>query len=93
MDKQFLQLLQLGKRGAERRCRALMNELAVLFASFPHLTDAFDADELPISFIIKRDAHDARADGVSRHKSARAASTRVVGRRLSKVDTDCGRRD
>ena len=61
MDKQFSHLLQRGRRGAERRFGALMNELTNLFASFPHLSDAFDADGLARSFIIKRDARDASA--------------------------------
>ena len=37
MDKQFSHLLQLGRRGAERRFDELVNELSFLFASFPHL--------------------------------------------------------
>jgi hypothetical protein len=61
MDKNFSHLLQLGRRGAERRCGELINELSFLFTSFPHLSDAFDADGLALSFIIKRDARDASA--------------------------------
>jgi hypothetical protein len=60
MDKQFSHLLLRGRRGAERRFSALINELSFLFASCPHLSDAFDADGLPLSFIIKRDARAAR---------------------------------
>ena len=45
MDKQFSHLLQLGRRGAERRFDELVNELNFLFASFPHLSESFDADE------------------------------------------------
>ena len=59
MDKRFSHLLQLGRRGAERRFGELINELRFLFTSFSHLSDAFDADGLPLSFIIKRDARDA----------------------------------
>ena len=47
MDKQFSHLLQLGRRGAERRFGELINELRFLFTSFPHLSDAFDADGCP----------------------------------------------
>ena len=54
MDKNFSHLLQLGRRGAERRFGELINELRFLFTSFPHLSDAFDADGLPLSFIMKR---------------------------------------
>jgi uncharacterized protein (DUF2461 family) len=70
MDKQFSHLLQRGRRGAERRFGALMNELSFLLASFPHLSDAFDADDLPLPFIIKRDARDARVKTSRRHRSA-----------------------
>jgi uncharacterized protein (DUF2461 family) len=79
MDKKFSHLLQLGRRGAERRFGALMNELTFLFASLPHLSDAFDADDLPLPFIIKRDARDARVKTSRRHRSAQTvAATRVT---------------
>ena len=70
MDKNFSHLLQLGRRGAERRFGELINELRFLFTSFPHLSDAFDADGLPLSFIIKRDARDASGKTSRRHRSA-----------------------
>ena len=70
MDKQFAHLLTLGKGGVERRFSELMNELSFLFASFPHLNDVFDADELPVSFIIRRDSRGAQVPTVRRRKSA-----------------------
>jgi uncharacterized protein (DUF2461 family) len=82
MDKQFSHLLQLGRRGAERRFGALMNELTNLFASFPHLSDAFDADDLPLPFIIKRDARDARVKTSRRHRTAQRVVTTRVTRHL-----------
>ena len=84
MDKNFSHLLQLGRRGAERRFGELINELRFLFTSFPHLSDAFDADGLPLSFIIKRDARDAR---VSRHRSAQTVVTTRVTRHLKNDGT------
>jgi hypothetical protein len=78
MDKQFAHLLQLGRRGAERRFDELVNELSFLFASFPHLSESFDADELPLSFIIKRDACDARAETSRRYRSAQTSVTTRV---------------
>ena len=86
MDKQFSHLLQLGRRGAERRFGALMNELAFLFASFPHLADAFDADDLPLPFIIKRDARDARVKTSRRHRTAQTVVTTRVTRHLKNGD-------
>jgi len=82
MDKSFSHLLALGKRGAERRFSQLMKELSFLFVSFPHLSDAFDADELPVSFIIKRDSRGAQVKVVRRHRVAPMALTTPVTRQV-----------
>jgi len=82
MDKHVSHLLELGKRGAERRFAELMNEVSVLFASFPQLSDAFDADELPVSFIIKRDSRGAQIKVVGRHRSAPVAVKTPVTPRI-----------
>jgi hypothetical protein len=84
MDKRFSHLLQFGRCGAERRCGALMNKLAFLFASFAHLDDAFDADDLPLPFIIKRDARDARVKTSRRNTSApTVVATGRIGSRVA----------
>jgi uncharacterized protein (DUF2461 family) len=93
MDKQFSHLLQLGRRGAERRFDELVNELSFLFASFPHLSESFNADELPLSFIIKRDARDARAKTSPRYRSAQTSVTTRVARRLKNDGRMRRRRD
>lgn len=80
MDKQLAHLLKLGKRGVERRFGELMYELSFLFASFPHLSDAFDADELPVSFIIRRDSRGAQVRVVKRRSANQAAVTTPVVR-------------
>ena len=82
MDKKFSHILQLGRRGAERRFGELINELGFLFTSFPHLSDAFNADGLPLSFIMKRDARDASVKTSRRQASARTARTTRVARHL-----------
>ena len=87
MDKQFSHLLQLGRSGAERRFGELINELRFLFTSFPHLSDAFDADGLPLSFIIKRDARDASVKTSRRHRSAPTVVTTSVTRHLTNGGT------
>jgi hypothetical protein len=61
-----------------------MNELAFLVSSFPHLRDSFDADELPVSFIMKRDSRRAQAKAVRPQKPAPAAVKKAVSRRLKK---------
>ena len=55
----------------------LIDELRFLFISFPHLSDAFDADGLPLPFIIKRDA---RVKTSRRHTSAPSAAMTTVSR-------------
>jgi hypothetical protein len=47
-------ILELANKGAEARFRELMQEARLLLRSFPHLRDAFDPDELPISFIVAK---------------------------------------
>ena len=48
--------IQLTKRRAAFRLRQLLDEFHLLMASFPDLQDAFDADELPLAFILRRDS-------------------------------------
>jgi hypothetical protein len=68
MKKQLSHLLALGKRGADRRLGELMNEISLLLALFPHLSDAFNADELPVAFIIRRDSRVVQDRVMRRHK-------------------------
>jgi hypothetical protein len=42
------------KPEAEARFRQLVDELKLLTVAFPHLRESFDEDELPVSFILKR---------------------------------------
>jgi len=63
-------LQEYAKLGAEVRLRDVVNELKMLLELFPHLKDNFDRDELPISFILKRDARRA-ATRTEKEKPAR----------------------
>ena len=54
--------IQLTKRRAAFRLRHLLDEFHLLTASFPHLQDAFDADELPLAFILRRDSRLSEPD-------------------------------
>lgn len=47
---------QLTKRRAADTLRHLLDECHLLMASFPDLQDAFDADELPLAFVLRRDS-------------------------------------
>ena len=53
MAKHSAHILDLARTGAETRFRELMDEAKLLVQSFPHLRDAFDPDELPISFRLR----------------------------------------
>jgi hypothetical protein len=65
--------LQLTKRLAAFRLRQLLDEFHLLLSSFPDLQDAFDPDELPLEFILRRDSQ-LTDDGV---KSSTTPSQRV----------------
>jgi len=53
MPKHSSHILELARKGAEARFRELTDEAKVLVKSFPHLRDAFDPDELPITFRLR----------------------------------------
>ena len=57
MNKHSSQLLRLTRRRAGFTLHQLLDEIQLLTVAFPDVRDAFDADELPIAFILKRDAH------------------------------------
>ena len=81
MAKHSSRILELAKRGAALRIREVANELDALLHAFPDLHDAFDADELRVSFIMRRDARRARANAVTRPRRMSAAKRRAVSRR------------
>jgi len=59
-------------RTAETRFRALLDELKLLTVAFPHLRDAFDPEDLPVSFLLWRGA-DQGARPTRRRTPPRAA--------------------
>jgi hypothetical protein len=56
MTSHLWQTLQITKQEAAARLRQLWAGLAMLMGSFPDLRDAFNPDELPLEFILKRDS-------------------------------------
>ncbi len=48
--------LEAAKRNAEARFHELVEELKLLTVAFPHLREAFDREDLPVSFLLKRGA-------------------------------------
>jgi hypothetical protein len=74
-------MLQLTRRRAASRLRQLVDKIRILMVSFPDLRDAFDADELPIAFILKRDSQ--RLEPEFRGQEAISASADdAAGRRI-----------
>jgi hypothetical protein len=47
-------ILEVARREAKARLRDLLHEVRLLLLAFPHLRDAFDQDELPITFIVAK---------------------------------------
>jgi len=90
MPKHSSQILELARKGAEARYRELVQEAKMLVGSFPHLRDSFDADELPVTFILKRGAgraaapEDATQKPSRRRKPMSAAARKAVGERMRK---------
>ena len=84
MAKHASHILGLTKRAAALRLRELADELAILFSAFPDLHDAFDADELPVSFTIRRDAPRVRTKAATPPSTVSAANRRAVSRRMKK---------
>jgi hypothetical protein len=85
--RQNAHLYELAKRGAEVRLRELTQEAKNLVGLFPHLRDSFNADELPISFILAKGAGRltrANSQGPRRRQQMSAAAHTAVGERMKK---------
>jgi hypothetical protein len=86
MPESAPRIIDLTRHGAAARLRELAHELHLLLELFPDLEDAFDEDELPVSFILKRDARGAAGEGVP-PEAAKAAARRAVSRRMKQAWT------
>jgi hypothetical protein len=73
MSNDSSDVLQQTRHLAASRFRQLVDEIHMLMVSFPDLRDAFDADELPIAFILRRDSQ--RSDSEFKRKEPLGAST------------------
>ena len=60
--------------------RALLDRRRVLFGSFPYFRDAFDADDLPLSFILRRDSQRRGAGNGKRDDPMPEAVLKGIGR-------------
>jgi len=78
-------LYELAKRGAQTRLADIAQETKYLMALFSDLRDSFDEDELPLSFIMARDAGRLNATaGRSRRRRLSASQRNAVGIRMKK---------
>jgi hypothetical protein len=87
MSNHSSHMLQLTRRRAASRVRQLLDEIRMLVVSFPDLRDAFDADELPIAFILKRDSHRSEAKLRERKASSMSADG-AIRRRIRTNDAE-----
>ena len=92
MQKHWSSGMQLTQRGAAFRVRQLLDELHLLMGSFPDLHDAFDADELPLAFILRRDSRLTKAIAGPRQAFAPRRNTPVPRRTMSRTHSRAGRR-
>jgi hypothetical protein len=93
MAKHSSHILDLAKRGAEARLQDLAMEAKLLIELFPHLKDSFDRDELPISFIVKRDSERLTKGRAGRRRRLSAAARKAVSQRMKKYWADRRKKD
>lgn len=79
MPRPALRTLEIAKRNAEARFRELADELRLLTVAFPHLREAYDPEELPVSFLLKRGA-DRAARRLSRSTRSLTKGTARAGK-------------
>jgi hypothetical protein len=84
MPKPSSFILESAKRNAELRFRDLLQEARLLLQLFPDLRDAFDADELPIAFIVARGSGRLRNTQNVRRRRTSAAARKAAGLRMKK---------
>ena len=93
MQKHSSPMMQPTIRRAAFRLRHLMDEFRLLSASFPDLRHAFDADDLPLAFILRRDSRRAKAGAGPRQAVSPRAGNAVRWRtKSSRTQSRGGRR-
>jgi hypothetical protein len=84
MARHSSRILEYAKRGAELRLQDLIQEAKLLTLSFPHLRDAFDKDELPISFIVAKGSGRLTKGNAARRSRMSPAARKAVSQRMKK---------
>ena len=73
--------------------RVLFDGCALMFNSFPRLGDAFGADDLPISFILRRDSRRQASGNRQRRYQMPVAEHRADARSPLRANADRGDND
>lgn len=86
MARHSSHFLELARKGAEARFSELIDEAKMLVQSFPHLRDAYDPDELPVSFIVAKGSGQLRARTTPKRKKRgmSASARKAVSLRMKK---------
>lgn len=69
-------LLELAKHGAQAQLSDLLHEMRMILELFPDLRDSFDADELPVRFLLKRGATKRQMSAAARARISAAQKKR-----------------
>jgi hypothetical protein len=81
--KRDAHLLYLARHGAEVRLRELAQEVKTLVGLFPDLRDSFDADEMPVPFIIAKGAGRVKRATVAERPRPRRQMSAAARKRAS----------
>jgi hypothetical protein len=77
-------LKSYARRGAEARLRELAEEAKRLLTVFPDLSASFDADELPLNFILRKGARKSVTVLRRHRRKMTAAQRKAVSARMKK---------
>lgn len=83
MQQHSSPMMQLTQLRAESRLRHLLDELHLLMVSFSDLRAAFDADELPLAFILRRDSRLTKASAAPQRTFSPRGNNPVRRRTMS----------
>ena len=92
MHKHSSPVMQLTQRDGAFWIRHLRDEFYLLLGSFLDIRDAFDADELPLAFILRRDSRLTKAIAGPRQTFPPRRNTSVPRRAMSRTHSRAGRR-
>ena len=91
MSKHSSPTVKLTQSRAAFKIRQLLDELQMLLGTFPSLRDAFDADELPLAFILQRDSQRAESAATPRRRFSPGALMPVTRQTTASATAPLGR--